>query len=185
MYILGVVGSPRKGRNTDTLTDLVLDKTNLYNSDTITEKVFLNDLEIKPCQGCLSCMRLGQCCQADDMAPVYEKVVNAQAIVFGTPVYWWGPSAQMKLFLDRLIALWNKRKIFQVKKCAVVCTYADPDPNTPEHLFGMFNKAASYLKMELVGNLGVCVNFDKEVKNDSLAVQNADNLARALTGYGG
>ena len=49
---------------------------------------------------CDACRKTGQCAQRDDMQALLEKMERSQAWVLGTPVYWWGPTAQFKAFLD-------------------------------------------------------------------------------------
>ena len=83
MRVLGVVGSPRKNGNTETLVDEVL-------RGATVEKIFLNDLDIKPCQATCNeyCMATGNCRIGDDMSTLYDKLYNSDVIVLGTPVYW-------------------------------------------------------------------------------------------------
>ena len=70
-----------------------------------TELVTLWDKNIKPCDACSSCHRTGKCHIDDDMQPIYEKMLNADGIVIGTPVYFWTVSAQAKILMDRTYAL--------------------------------------------------------------------------------
>jgi multimeric flavodoxin WrbA len=97
--ILGLVGSPRKGGNTDTLVERVLEgaKSNMAE----VEKVFLGDLNIHPCQGAFSCEARKRCVLPDDMQPLYETLQKADGIVVGTPVYVGNASGPLVNFLDR------------------------------------------------------------------------------------
>jgi multimeric flavodoxin WrbA len=99
LQVLGIVGSPRKGGNTETLIDAVL--SGAQEAGAWTEKVLLRDLEIGPCRACDACQRTGMCVQEDDMPALLEKMKHSSVWVLGTPVYWWGPTAQFKAFLDR------------------------------------------------------------------------------------
>ena len=74
------------------------------------EWLHLYELDIKPCLGCVSedvkaCKY--PCIIKDDMKKVYDAVIEADGIVFATPVYWYSPSAVMKNVIDRLTALEN------------------------------------------------------------------------------
>ena len=97
--VLGIMGSPRRGGNTDLLMDAVLEGAG--SAGARTEKVYLRDLAIGPCLGCDRCRKTGECAQKDDMRPLLEKMDSSGAWVLGSPVYYWGPSAQLKAFVDR------------------------------------------------------------------------------------
>jgi len=96
---LAIVGSPRKGGNTDTLVTRVLE--GAKSKTTEVEKVHLGDLNIHPCQGAFSCEVRKGCVLPDDMQPLYEKIRQADGIVIGTPVYVGNASGLLVNFLDR------------------------------------------------------------------------------------
>ena len=56
--------------------------------------------------GCGNCrdITLRKMLREDDMQELYGKIFAADALILGTPVYWWGPSAQLKMFIDRWYA---------------------------------------------------------------------------------
>jgi len=114
--VLGVVGSPRKGANTDTLVEQVLK--GAMEEGAKTEKLFLGEMDIKPCMACDACQDTGECLINDDFASTLEKMKQSAVWVLGTPVYWWGPTAQMKAFIDRWYGV--DRSIFRDKKIALV-----------------------------------------------------------------
>lgn len=99
MRVLGIVGSPRRGGNTETLVDEVL--MGAGEADAMTEKIILSELEVAPCKACNECRRDGRCAQEDDMVALLDKMRQSKAWVLGTPVYWGGPTAQFKAFIDR------------------------------------------------------------------------------------
>jgi multimeric flavodoxin WrbA len=133
--LLAIVGSPRKGGNTDVLVDEALDA--FCKDGGEVEKVILNSLQIKPCQGCFSCMTGdgldSVCVQRDDMTELYQKMFTADALIWATPIYMWSPTAQMKLFLDRLFPLGNYQKTrwrcaLNGKSVGLIIVYAETDP---------------------------------------------------------
>ena len=73
MRVLGIVGSPRIGGNTDILVDEIL--SGAREAGASTEKIILNNLNIKPCQACNNCYKTGQCSQKDDMADLLDKML--------------------------------------------------------------------------------------------------------------
>ena len=97
--VLGIVGSPRRGGNTETLVDEVL--RGAMEAGGHTEKAVLSEMNVQPCKACDACSRVGHCVIEDDMAGLLEKMRGSRVWVLGTPVYWWGPTAQMKAFIDR------------------------------------------------------------------------------------
>jgi multimeric flavodoxin WrbA len=62
---------------------------------------FIAGKNIAPCDGCESCIVTGKCKVKDDMQGIYPKLIEADGIVFGTPVYYWGMTAQAKILIDR------------------------------------------------------------------------------------
>ena len=60
---------------------------------------------ILPCDGCESCMETGECIIDDDMQELYPKLLAADGIIMGTPVYFWGATAQAKAIIDRTYCL--------------------------------------------------------------------------------
>ncbi|NIN64209.1 MAG: flavodoxin family protein, partial [Anaerolineae bacterium] len=83
--MLGFVGSPRRGGNTDILVDEVL--RGAEEAGALVEKVTLTKLDIAPCRACDTCRKTGQCAQRDDMPALLEKMYHSQAWVLGTPIY--------------------------------------------------------------------------------------------------
>lgn len=99
MKILGIVGSPRKGGNTDVLIDRVLEGAKSRKAE--VEKVYLRDLDINPCQGGFTCEIAGKCPIPDDMQQLYPKIQEAGCVVIGSPVYVGNVSGPVVNFLDR------------------------------------------------------------------------------------
>ena len=97
MKTLIIVGSPRRG------TSLKLAECCAkYSQD--SEIVELRKYNIKPCLGCDACKKneTHTCIQKDDLSLVISKLKEAETIVFISPIYWWGVTATMKCFIDRL-----------------------------------------------------------------------------------
>lgn len=98
--VLGICGSARKSGNTATLLRAVLTATDME-----SELVFLSDLTIGFCTGCLSCMKnRGRCIKDDDMSWLLDKMLEAQALVLGSPNYYYDVSGLTKNMIDRSIA---------------------------------------------------------------------------------
>lgn len=123
------MGSPRKKGNVDTILDEIIRGVNDNGAE--VKKYYLNDMNIKGCQGCLYCRKTPSCALKDDMVEVYEDIKSAEYVIIGSPVYICQVSAQTKLLLDRLYPLTeiNKAKHtprFGEKKLIMVYTQAAP-----------------------------------------------------------
>jgi multimeric flavodoxin WrbA len=99
MKVCGIVGSPRKNGNVDLLVSEVLKGASSQGAD--IDKIYLNDLNIKPCQSCGVDPYPKYCLYDDDMRIVYELLESYDVIVLGSPVYFDTVSAQVKLMIDR------------------------------------------------------------------------------------
>lgn len=102
MQVVGIVASPRKQMNTDTIVQWVLN--GCQESGVSVAKIYLNDLEIQPCQACKVQDGSG-CVYQDDMEQIYEVLEKADGLVLGTPVYYNTVSSHMKLMIDRCYCL--------------------------------------------------------------------------------
>lgn len=98
--VLGVVGSPRKGGNTELLVNEVLKAAALKGAK--TETISLCDYKLAPCNGCRTCFETKNCAITDDVEKLFRKVADADALVLGSPVYFGGVTAQVKGFIDRI-----------------------------------------------------------------------------------
>jgi multimeric flavodoxin WrbA len=144
--VLGIMGSPRRGGNTDIMLDEVL--SGAAEAGALTEKVMLTDLDIGPCLACDACVRDRKCAQRDDMAGLLAQMERSQVWVLGTPVYWWGPSAQLKTFVDRWYGGYRTFS-FPGRRVVLVIPFGDTDPETARHTVGMMQDSLDYVKIEL------------------------------------
>jgi multimeric flavodoxin WrbA len=98
--ILGICGSARKKGSTASLLKEVLKSTEME-----SELIFLSDLNIGFCTGCLHCRKnKGKCPKEDDMQVVLDKCLASKAIVLGSPNYYYDISGLIKNMIDRSIA---------------------------------------------------------------------------------
>lgn len=107
--VLALTGSPRKGSNTDTLVASVMK--GVAQTGGQGETIRLADLVIGPCIDCGGCHKTGRCVIKDDMQGLYDKILAAQVIILGSPIYFYGLSAQTKAFIDRMQAMWSRKQL--------------------------------------------------------------------------
>jgi multimeric flavodoxin WrbA len=107
------------------------------------------------------------------MNGVYPMIAESDAIIFGTPVYWYGPTALMKAFVDRFVYFNCPENRPQVrgKSAAIAIPYGDEFSETAEIVVAFFEKSLRYLEMNLVGKVivpGVSARGDVLHKAESL-----------------
>ena len=107
--ILVLSGSPRKGGNSDMLCDQFIQ--GAKEAGHITEKVYVHEQNIAYCKACYYCRDNGGACVIkDNMADVLQKMIDADVIVFASPVYFYSIDAQLKALIDRTVARWLEVK---------------------------------------------------------------------------
>jgi multimeric flavodoxin WrbA len=102
--VVGFLGSPRVGGNTDLLLDAALEGARKAGGD--TEKVVLERLDLRGCRECERCFPNGRCVLKDDMQPIYKSLDELDVIVIASPIFFSGLTAQMKMMIDRCQCLW-------------------------------------------------------------------------------
>ncbi len=110
-YVLGISGSPRKNGNTELLIREFIKGAKASGHE--TELFILTELNISPCTSCESCQSTGKCVINDDMQSMHKKLLEADYIVFASPIYFGGVSAQLKSFIDRCQSLWSRKYILK------------------------------------------------------------------------
>lgn len=110
MRLLSIIGSPR-GKKSNTLR-IVEEIYRPLPADAEIETVFLSDVRVNYCRGCLECFTKGECPQKDDAKIIQEKMLKAEVIILGSPTYLLGVSAQLKTFLDRCGYLGHRPSLF-------------------------------------------------------------------------
>jgi multimeric flavodoxin WrbA len=112
MKILVILGSPRPKGNSETLARTVVQELDPGPTGSI-EFIHLSTLKISPCRSCGGCEKTSICVIRDDMDPLYEKVDQADRLFLAGPVYFYGPSAQSKTFIDRFQARWSRKYLMK------------------------------------------------------------------------
>ena len=149
MKILIITGSPRKNGNSNFLVD------NFIKGATEKgHKIFRFDSAFKkvhPCIACNKCGMNGDCVFNDDFNYVKENLVDSDMVVFATPMYYFGISAQLKAVIDRFYAI--NGKIHIPKKTALIMTYADTEEKEAQPIKKHFETLINYLGWTNVGEI--------------------------------
>ncbi len=106
MKVIAFNGSPRKEWNSATLLGKALEGAKSRGAE--TEIIHLYELNYKGCISCFACKTkdgssYGKCAVKDDLTPVFAKVEEADALLFGSPVYLGSVTGEMHSFLERLV----------------------------------------------------------------------------------
>lgn len=177
MTVLGIVGSPRKGSNTDILVETILE--GAQNAGHMVSKVHLYDHDLGPCIDCRGCKKDALVCIVDDgMQEIYGLLDAADVIVFGTPVYWYGPSGPMKMLIDRLRPYFASGRLGG--KRAVVAAPAGDGPGDADLLVELLRRVCAALKMELAGVVLGTAYDRREILSDGEAMNTAREIGASL-----
>jgi multimeric flavodoxin WrbA len=177
MKILALVGSPRKGSNTDTLVDQILKGSEVKGH--VSEKFYLYDYKISPCIHCDNCQKGDFTCTTDDeMQEFYPRIKEADLLIFGTPLYWYGPSGKMKLFFDRLYPFSASGKLRGKK--GVVVTPSEEGPQVCGPLIEMFRMSFNYPGMEFAGKILVKAYREGEIRGNQEELKKAYEFGASL-----
>lgn len=105
--VLILSGSPRKGGNSELLCDEFAK--GAAEAGHTVEKIRVAEKNIGYCRACYACKN-GSCVQKDDMTEVLQKMIDADVLVFASPVYFYSIDAQLKALIDRTVARWLEVK---------------------------------------------------------------------------
>ncbi len=135
MKVLGISGSPREGGNTDYAVRWVLRRLRELVPDVETEFLRIADYRIEHCRGCRYCMRAVKCAiEGDDLDLIVEKMLGADLIILGSPIYWWGPPGVLKDFIDRTHGFYPDETRFRGRRVALISVAAQSGYPSHEHI---------------------------------------------------
>lgn len=120
MEIIGINGSHRAGKSTAALLKEALAAAEEQGAT--VELIELSQLDINYCIGCNACLRQNACALHDDMDALYQKMHNADGIIFASPNYFSNVSARMKSFMDRTRPMHMVENMLKNKVAGVIVT---------------------------------------------------------------
>lgn len=185
--IFAFIASPNKAKsNTRKLAEMMLDKlTDMWDAGKVGEDLHCEiltagDVKLNFCKGCWTCMTKGFCPEDenDDMEMLRQKMLEADLIVLGTPVYITSVSGQFKTFLDRLAAFCFKKNLAG-KPCVTVATSGESDRQS---IHEFISSRVMHLGLKTVANLDT-VGFIGVLKDPEEARKNAWKAAEEVFPY--
>lgn len=175
--VLILSGSPRKGGNSDVLCDEFM--RGALESGNEVEKIRVSEKKITPCSACYFCKDSGgKCVHKDDMAEILQKMIDADALVLASPVYFYSIDAQLKALIDRTVARWLEVKD---KDFYYIVTMADEELESADTTLACFRGYADCVegareKGVIIGNGVYQIG---EIKN-STALCDAYNMGLSV-----
>lgn len=116
------------------------------------EKISLTDKNIQFCKGCLACQKLGKCVIKDDVNDIMAKVLDADVVVWATPIYYYEMSGQMKTLIDRMNAMYSQE--YKFRDVYMLTTAAEDEDFVPKRAeAGLTGWIDCYPKSRLAGTL--------------------------------
>lgn len=154
MKAIGIVGSPRKNGNTDTIVQAVLDGATEAGYETI--KYRLNEMAYSGCQACRSCKETGHCQVDDDASRLLQAMEKADAVIFGSPILFSQLAGQFRLFQDRMYSFLSSD--FKVnfppgKKAVIVTSQGGPDPTAHTSVIQQFAQMLQWYGFEVMDTI--------------------------------
>jgi multimeric flavodoxin WrbA len=180
---IAVVGSPRKGKNTDLLVDYVIE--GLSGKNIKTDKFFLDSSNISTCTGCRRCIKTGKCVIKDDITEIISKMEEADGYILASPSYNYNMTAQMKAFIDRTFCLndynngWKSR-LMPDKKAIIIGVCAGKNKESMGYTTQGISKPVSELGVHIIDVLeyyntkNIPVVYDDKIK---------ENIIKKISNY--
>ena len=174
MKIVIINGSARRG-NTLTAIDAFIKGASEKNEIEIIQP---DRLHIAPCKGCGVCQCYKGCIDQDDTNPTINKITAADVILFATPVYWWGMSAQLKLIIDKCYCRGLQLKN---KKVGTIVVGGSPvDSIQYELIDKQFGCMAKYLSWDMVFQKSYYATDSDELAKNKDSIKELENIGKNL-----
>jgi multimeric flavodoxin WrbA len=198
MKLMAIIGSPRKGGNTDILMDQVIAGCRSKTAVNL-EKLFVVEKKIEYCTGCMSCVMptpgTGKCVIKDEMADILERMKRSDALIFGTPNHMRTITAPLLNFITRMLPLLEFRPQYDDKgnrvggeitsklggkKAAIVISQGEPYFCSPLVYEVLINNLHDF-RLDLAGNIVSLGNLEKgQVAGREQDLRNAFDLGVQL-----
>jgi len=175
--ILIINGATRKNGNTDIIINKIIE-------GSINEKAKINLIELRnkkinDCIGCYTCYEKNKCSINDDMKEILVSINRSDMIIFASPIYWWGVTGIMKIFIDRLYFYYSSRNknLISGKKALVIAPMNMKQDNYKTKIFIEFFNIL-FDNLELVK---INIVFFDNISEKGEILNNPDHIEQAYT----
>ena len=170
MKILVLNGSPRKGNTLTAITAFAKGVSNKHE----LEVVDTYKLKVSPCKGCGACQCYKGCVAKDDSNMIVDKIVEADVVVFATPVYWWGITAQMKMVIDKCYC---KGALLKNKKAGIIVVGgAETDDKQYKLIKSQFDCISEYLAWDILFYNAYSATKTDDLANNESSIRDLEHL---------
>jgi multimeric flavodoxin WrbA len=181
-HIVVLKGSPRERGNSAGLAEALAAGAKEVEAE--VESFYLHSMDIRPCDACDLCRENENGCVIDDdMQLLYPKLLQADAIVIASPVYWFTLNAQTKLCIDRWYAFGTSQgNALAGKQFGVILTYGDIDPYASGAINAIrtYQDMIRYLKADLVDLIYASATDPGDVQKQPELMESAFKLGQRL-----
>jgi len=188
MNIITILGSPRKKGNTAKLLSMFEDKIQKRHN---YERINITEYKVNGCIGCYKCKETNSepgCVQKDDALAIFEKMIQADAIVYASPLFCWSFTSQIKPLIDRHFCLVSGEgtpdynSLIGGKQAALLVTCAGPIEGNCDAIKSIFKDFTDYLKLEAKGDYILPFCTTPESIGDT-GDELSEKLANSITKY--
>ncbi|MDH4137926.1 MAG: flavodoxin family protein [Anaerolineae bacterium] len=188
MEVTTVLGSPREKGNTATVLDL-FEKLMVQQGHKV-DRINIMDYEVNGCLGCQTCRKVRHepgCRQQDDAVRIFERIIASDAVVYATPLYTYGFTAQMKALIDRQYCLVTGygspeyTSLLKGKRTALLVTCGGPIEGNADLIQEAFEREGQYQQWNIVGKYVVPFCTTPDALGDK-AMETAKQMTRDIVG---
>lgn len=175
--IVVLMGSPRKNGNTDKLSEAFIKAARAAGHQ--ISKFSVGQMKVNGCLACNYCVRNhGECVQKDEMQDIYRELKTADTVVFASPVYYFGFSAQLKAVIDRFYA--SATEAFPIKSVVMLATMEGEVNADTAALLSTYKTINEYMGWQDKGTVIVGGTSGKDDILNHPGLLEAEELARQI-----
>ncbi len=188
MKLTCILGSPRMNGNSAILANYFVEKAESFGAT--CKKYYLNGLNYKGCQGCLTCKsKLDKCVLQDEISEILDEIHETDVLVVASSVYYGDLTSQTKGFIDRFYAYYTPDFFFSSqpsrlnpgKKLVMILAQANPDQSQSADIFPRYNKLLGVYGFDDNYVIRACGVFSKgDVEKNEEVFQMTDNIVEKI-----
>ncbi len=152
MKIVVLNGSPRRNGNTAAMVSAFIEAAEAKGHEIVRFDAAM--MNIGGCRDCCTCFKTGKACSFDDdFNIIAPHILDAGAVVFAMPVYWYSIPAQLKGVIDRLFSFMVAEKPIAGKKCGLITCCEENDMSVMDGVRIPMERTVNLLKWDMVGEV--------------------------------
>lgn len=147
-----ITGSPRKNGNSMKMVAAFVQAAEAGGH--MVTQINAADLKLQGCRACETCYRTGKPCSFDDdFNAIAPKILEADAVVFAMPVYWYSMPSQIKAVIDKLFSFVVGGMDIAGKQCALISCCEEDDMSVLDGVRVPYERTAALIKWKSVGEV--------------------------------